>query len=140
MIISASGFQVPSQLEVDTSLTCYWPPKSFYYRHELYCIQLNDLFCNLVTIITADHPLFFSYNLNNKICIISHTNVFKLCIYHMTNICITSQLIFVVTILNIYSLRTFQEYNPDHRAPNGGARESTQGAKGICNPIGGTTL
>jgi hypothetical protein len=26
----------------------------------------------------------------------------------------------------------------DHRAPNGGARESTQGAKGICNPIGGT--
>jgi hypothetical protein len=22
----------------------------------------------------------------------------------------------------------------------GGARESTQGAKGICNPIGGTTL
>jgi hypothetical protein len=28
----------------------------------------------------------------------------------------------------------------DHRAPNVGARESTQGAKGICNPIGGTTL
>ena len=28
----------------------------------------------------------------------------------------------------------------DHRAPNGGARESTQGAKGICNPIGGTTI
>jgi hypothetical protein len=28
----------------------------------------------------------------------------------------------------------------DHRAPNGGARESTQGAKRICNPIGGTTL
>jgi hypothetical protein len=26
----------------------------------------------------------------------------------------------------------------DHRAPNGGARESTQGAKGFCNPIGGT--
>jgi hypothetical protein len=24
--------------------------------------------------------------------------------------------------------------------PNGGARERTQGAKGICNPIGGTTL
>jgi hypothetical protein len=24
--------------------------------------------------------------------------------------------------------------------PNGGARESSQGAKGICNPIGGTTL
>jgi hypothetical protein len=23
---------------------------------------------------------------------------------------------------------------------NGGARESTQGAKGVCNPIGGTTL
>jgi hypothetical protein len=28
----------------------------------------------------------------------------------------------------------------DHRAPNGGARDSTQGAKGICNPIGGSTL
>jgi hypothetical protein len=28
----------------------------------------------------------------------------------------------------------------DHRAPNGGARESNQGAKGICNPIGGTTI
>jgi hypothetical protein len=27
----------------------------------------------------------------------------------------------------------------DHRAPNEGARESNQGAKGICNPIGGTT-
>jgi hypothetical protein len=28
----------------------------------------------------------------------------------------------------------------DHRAPSGGARESTQGAKGVCNPIGGTTI
>jgi hypothetical protein len=28
----------------------------------------------------------------------------------------------------------------DHRVPNGGARESTQGAKGVCNPIGGTTI
>jgi hypothetical protein len=27
-----------------------------------------------------------------------------------------------------------------HTAPNGGARESTQGAKGNCNPIGGTTI
>jgi hypothetical protein len=26
----------------------------------------------------------------------------------------------------------------DHRAPNGGARENTQGAEGICNSIGGT--
>jgi hypothetical protein len=31
-------------------------------------------------------------------------------------------------------------YWMDHRAPNGGARESIQGAKGICNPIGGTTI
>jgi hypothetical protein len=29
-------------------------------------------------------------------------------------------------------------YWMDHSAPNGGARESTQGAKGVCNPIGGT--
>jgi hypothetical protein len=28
----------------------------------------------------------------------------------------------------------------DHRVPNGGARESNQGAKEICNPIGGTTI
>jgi len=28
----------------------------------------------------------------------------------------------------------------EHRAPNGGARESTQGAEGVCNPIGGTTI
>jgi hypothetical protein len=27
-----------------------------------------------------------------------------------------------------------------HRAPNGGARESTQGAEGILNHIGGTTI
>jgi hypothetical protein len=31
-------------------------------------------------------------------------------------------------------------YWMDHRAPNGGARENTQGAKGICNPIGGTKI
>ena len=31
-------------------------------------------------------------------------------------------------------------YWMDHRAPNGGARESNQGAKEICNPIGGTTI
>jgi hypothetical protein len=31
-------------------------------------------------------------------------------------------------------------YWTDHRAHNGGARESTQGAKGNCNPIGGTTI
>ena len=27
----------------------------------------------------------------------------------------------------------------DYRAPSGGARESIQGTKGICNPIRGTT-
>ena len=31
-------------------------------------------------------------------------------------------------------------YRMEHRAPNGGARESTHGAKEICNPIGGTTI
>jgi hypothetical protein len=31
-------------------------------------------------------------------------------------------------------------YWMDHRAPNRGARESTQGAKGNCNPIGGTRI
>ena len=28
----------------------------------------------------------------------------------------------------------------EHRAPNGGDRKRTQGAKGICSPIGGTTI
>jgi hypothetical protein len=28
----------------------------------------------------------------------------------------------------------------EHRALNGGARESTQGAEGVCNPIGGTII
>jgi hypothetical protein len=31
-------------------------------------------------------------------------------------------------------------YKMEHRAPNGEARESTQGDEGVCNPIGGTTL
>ena len=31
-------------------------------------------------------------------------------------------------------------FRMEHRAPNGGARESTQGAEGVCNPIGGTTI
>jgi hypothetical protein len=31
-------------------------------------------------------------------------------------------------------------YKLEHRAPNGGARESTQGAEGVCNPIGGTII
>ena len=31
-------------------------------------------------------------------------------------------------------------YWMEHRAPNGGARDSTQGAKGVCNPIERTTL
>jgi hypothetical protein len=31
-------------------------------------------------------------------------------------------------------------YWMEHSAHNGGARESTQGAKEICNPIGGTRI
>jgi hypothetical protein len=31
-------------------------------------------------------------------------------------------------------------YWMDHRAPNGEARENTQGAKRVCNPIDGTTV
>jgi hypothetical protein len=31
-------------------------------------------------------------------------------------------------------------YRMEHRVPNGGARESTQGAEGVSNPIGGTTI
>ena len=31
-------------------------------------------------------------------------------------------------------------YWMEHKAPNGGTRESTQGAEGVRNPIAGTTL
>jgi hypothetical protein len=31
-------------------------------------------------------------------------------------------------------------YWMEHRAFNGGARESNQGTEGVCNPIGGTTI
>ena len=31
-------------------------------------------------------------------------------------------------------------YKMEHRVPNGEARESTQGAEGVCNPIGRTTI
>jgi hypothetical protein len=31
-------------------------------------------------------------------------------------------------------------YWMEHRSPNGGAKKSTQGAKGNCNPIGETTI
>ena len=31
-------------------------------------------------------------------------------------------------------------YWMEHKAPNEGARESTQEAEGVCNPIGGTTI
>jgi hypothetical protein len=31
-------------------------------------------------------------------------------------------------------------YKIEHRAPNEGARESTQGAEEVCNPIGETTI
>jgi hypothetical protein len=31
-------------------------------------------------------------------------------------------------------------YKMEHRVPNAEARESNQGAEGVCNPIGGTTI
>jgi hypothetical protein len=31
-------------------------------------------------------------------------------------------------------------YKMEHRASNGEARESTQGAEGVCDLIGGTTI
>jgi hypothetical protein len=31
-------------------------------------------------------------------------------------------------------------YRMKHRDPNAGAREITQGAEGVCNLIGGTTI
>ena len=31
-------------------------------------------------------------------------------------------------------------YWVEHRVHNEGARESTQGAEGVCSPIGGTTI
>jgi hypothetical protein len=37
-------------------------------------------------------------------------------------------------------LGTRKENNVEHRTTNEGARERTQGAKGVCNPTGGTTI
>jgi hypothetical protein len=31
-------------------------------------------------------------------------------------------------------------YKMEYRVPNGEVRESTQGAEGVCNPKGGTTI
>jgi hypothetical protein len=31
-------------------------------------------------------------------------------------------------------------YKMEHRVSNGEARESPQGAEGVCNPIGATTI
>ena len=31
-------------------------------------------------------------------------------------------------------------YGMEHRALNGEARESAQGAEGVCSPVGGTTI
>jgi hypothetical protein len=57
-------------------------------------------------------------------------------VYDKKNLCLSG-----VTILQKeVKSHIFESYKVYHRAPNGGARESTQEAKGICNPIGGTTL
>jgi hypothetical protein len=44
------------------------------------------------------------------------------------------------TFLVTFHFECSVSYWMDHRAPNGGIRESTQGTTGNCNPIGGTTL
>jgi hypothetical protein len=47
----------------------------------------------------------------------------------------------IMTILDFFqSSGLYACGEMDHRAPNGGARESNQGAKGICNPVDGTTI
>jgi hypothetical protein len=38
-----------------------------------------------------------------------------------------------------YLVLLFHLHNFEHKVPNEGARESTQGAEGVCSPIGGTT-
>jgi hypothetical protein len=35
-------------------------------------------------------------------------------------------------------VKSLKKKKGSYRAPNGEARESTQGAEGVCNPIGGT--
>jgi hypothetical protein len=48
----------------------------------------------------------------------------------------------IVVVVNLTQARLFceEETTIKKMTPNGGARESTQGAKGICNPIGGPTI
>ena len=43
----------------------------------------------------------------------------------------------IVGSSRLISREVIQVCNPTN---NGGARESTQGAEGVCNPIGGTTI
>jgi hypothetical protein len=43
-------------------------------------------------------------------------------------------------ITMLKSARLTVIYWMEHRALNEGAKESTPGAKGVCNPIGGTTI
>ena len=38
------------------------------------------------------------------------------------------------------SVNLVADYGMEHRSPKGGARERTQGAEGVCNPIGGITI
>ena len=40
---------------------------------------------------------------------------------------------------SVHSGKTLRQLVTE-KVPNEGARESTQGAKGVCNPIGGTTI
>jgi hypothetical protein len=44
-----------------------------------------------------------------------------------------------ILLINLYSIRLIKSKN-NSATLNGGARESTQGAEGVCNPTGGTTV
>jgi hypothetical protein len=49
-----------------------------------------------------------------------------------------------ITVIDLFQALWLEQINDSsdtlRKNLDGGARESTQGAKGICNPIGGTTL
>jgi hypothetical protein len=86
------------------------------------------------------------------ICVCMHAWVYNVCaVHHCVKVHLSEQAMQCLYFLKgtwqgeLYLLRKNKwmltvSYWMDHRAPNGGARESTQGAKGICNPIGGTTI
>jgi hypothetical protein len=70
--------------------------------------------------------------------VIEHFAGFSFLSWHLWYLIVCSIRVYVLLSFRVSIEKSFVSYWMDHRAPNGGARESIQGAKGICNPVGAT--